>query len=458
MIWKSERIKDSAKVNENNERISKDVLIHAINNVLNENSAYIEENKLGCKEAEDLWNKMLEVFYEEKRRHALKVNSLLKFMTEMDFVKDMIDNVRTQSEAFNNIAASSEEMAAATEDIANFVNSVVEATNSTEKASEEGGKNINKAFEFVNQSFLDVDIINKQMKKVMDKTNKINEIIDIVKEIADETNLLALNAAIEAARAGEQGRGFAVVATEVRNLAEHTKDSIFEIQKNISELKINVEESVEKVEGITVKLNSGKGLVDDAINAMEGINSKIKEVNGSVTQIATNVEEQSAVTANISKEINNLTGVTSELLEQCNDTGKAIFETSNIVNELRLDMVNKNIGINDEQLIDICITDHLIWKWRVYNMLLGYETIDIDKIGTHKDCRLGKWYYSDKSGKYKNEKAFIELENDHICLHELAKEATIAYNNREISQAAMLLEKMKASSKNVINLLNRLKK
>lgn len=349
-------------------------------------------------------------------------------------------------------------MAVATEDIANFVNSVVEATNSTEKASEEGGKNINKAFEFVNQSFLDVDIINKQMKKVMDKTNKINEIIDIVKEIADETNLLALNAAIEAARAGEQGRGFAVVATEVRNLAEHTKDSVSEIQKNISELKTNVEESVEKVEGITVKLNSGKGLVDDAINAMEGINSKIKEVNGSVTQIATNVEEQSAVTANISKEINNLTGVTSELLEQCNDTGKAIFETSNIVNELRLDMVNKNIGINDEQLIDICITDHLIWKWRVYNMLLGYETIDIDKIGTHKDCRLGKWYYSDSSSKYKNDNAFVELENDHICLHELAKEATIAYNNREISQAAMLLEKMKASSKNVINLLSRLKK
>jgi len=91
-------------------------------------------------------------------------------------------------------------------------------------------------------------------------------------------------------------------------------------------------------------------------------------------------------------------------------------------------------------------------------MLLGYETIDIDKIGTHKDCRLGKWYYSDRSSSYKNEKPFIELENDHICLHELAKEATIAYNNREISKATMLLEKMKASSKNVINLLNRLKK
>lgn len=107
MIWKSERIKEPAKGNVNNEKISKDVLIQAINNVLNENSAYIEENKLGCKEAEELWNKMLEAFYEEKRRHALKVNSLLKFMTEMDFVKDMIDNVRTQSEAFNNIAASS---------------------------------------------------------------------------------------------------------------------------------------------------------------------------------------------------------------------------------------------------------------------------------------------------------------------------------------------------------------
>ncbi|WP_432666990.1 methyl-accepting chemotaxis protein [Wukongibacter baidiensis] len=436
----------------------KEKLKGAINSVINGEVYYFDEKEIGCEDLAFLWNNMLDVLCEEKKVIVRNVNGLLKYITEMEFVKDMINDVRVQSSTYHNIAASSQEMAASIDDVANFIENAADTTNDTEKVAIEGGENINRAFSFVNESFEDIDDINKQIKYVMDRTEKINGIVDIVKGIAEQTNLLALNAAIEAARAGEQGKGFTVVADEVRKLAEHTKESVKDIQENINELKVDMKKSLEKASETSAKLNTGKNLVDDALSSINTIVGRVKEVNDNVVQISANVEEQTAVTEEITREINSLNELTESLLNECDRTGSTIFDISKKVNSLRLSMITKELCLQDQDLLDVCITDHLIWKWRVYNMILGYDEIDINSIGTHHQCRLGKWYYGDASLDFKKEREFIELEEAHIRLHELAKEATIEYGKNDIEKAEGALMEMDRCSKIVVGALNNLKR
>ena len=109
-------------------------------------------------------------------------------------------------------------------------------------------------------------------------------------------------------------------------------------------------------------------------------------------------------------------------------------------------------------MLDICITDHLMWRWRVYNMILGYEKIDVDKVGTHHECRLGKWYYTLGGEAFAGNKIFAGLENPHAALHNLAREAAFAYAAKDVKKAETSLAQMDMCSKQVVEALNMLKR
>ena len=100
-------------------------------------------------------------------------------------------------------------------------------------------------------------------------------------------------------------------------------------------------------------------------------------------------------------------------------------------------------------MIEIYKTDHLLWRWRVYNMLLGNEKVDVNVVGDYKKCRLGMWYYGIECDKFRNHKAFMELEKPHIELHEVAKEAVLAYKRNDIKAAEEGLKKMDMFSKGI---------
>jgi len=139
-----------------------------------------------------------------------KINSLLKFVTELDYIKDMLLGINKQAEMIESVAASSEEMTASIEDISHFVQDSSEKTNSSIKIANDSILDIENSFKEIIVSFEESKRVQLTMDKVSAEAQKINEMVTIIKGVADQTNLLALNASIEAARAGEQGRGFAV--------------------------------------------------------------------------------------------------------------------------------------------------------------------------------------------------------------------------------------------------------
>jgi len=98
-----------------------------------------------------------------------------------------------------------------------------------------------------------------------------------------------------------------------------------------------------------------------------------------------------------------------------------------------------------------------LWRWRVYNMLLGYEKIDTHTMGTHHDCRLGKWYYTVGKQVFHDNRIFAEMEKYHADLHSLAKEAAVAYEKKDMKSAEHALAKMDVCSKEVVSALSSLK-
>jgi methyl-accepting chemotaxis protein len=143
-------------------------------------------------------------------------------------------------------------------------------------------------------------------------SDKIGEIVQVIDDIADQTNLLALNAAIEAARAGEQGRGFAVVADEVRKLAERTTKATKEIAAMIKQIQNDTQDAVVSIKQGTEEVDKGKCLANEAGEVLNEIIEGAQKVSDAAVQVAAASEEQSASSEQISKNIEGINNVTRE--------------------------------------------------------------------------------------------------------------------------------------------------
>ena len=385
------------------------------------------------------------------------MNEMLSAVSKMDSVKLMINSIDKETEDLYYMVKNSTNLNSSFEQVASISQKVSEAVSETHETSTAGIKDIKNSVDFVKHSFDDVKEIEREMKLVKDKTHKINEVITIVESIANQTNLLALNAAIEAARAGEHGKGFSVVASEVRKLSENTKQAVVEIQKNIIELQNNIESSVAKISTTSLQLDKGIQLVDDALESINKTDSSIQSVNESITQVTANVEQQTSEVQEFSATIEGISNEAEFLSENCKLTGKEVYELSKSIDNIRKELANRKYVLNDVDKFNVYKTDHEFWRWRVYNVLLGYEHNDLENLAKHKSCRFGKWYYGEESAKYKNNTFFKELEKVHSDFHKYGVEALSDYRSGNVKTAEEKLIKVDKCLNEIKENLDKLK-
>ncbi len=226
--------------------------------------------------------------------------------------EQMAAGAQEQTSQAGDVASAVEEM---TRTIIENSRNASEAAGTAKKskdAAEQGGDVVRQTVTGMNRI---ADVVRKSAVTIQElgkSSNQIGEIVSVIDDIADQTNLLALNAAIEAARAGEQGRGFAVVADEVRKLAERTTKATKEIAQMIKKIQSETSGAVTAMQQGTKEVENGIQLTDKAGTALDEIVSVSQKVTDMVTQIAAASEEQSVTSEEISKNVEAITTVTQE--------------------------------------------------------------------------------------------------------------------------------------------------
>lgn len=242
--------------------------------------------------------------------------------------------IRLQESETDMVATAMNEMATTVHDVADNAAKASEAANQADGEASSGALVIQHTICSINSLSQSVNDSSEKLDEVQKEVLNISSILQVIKDIAEQTNLLALNAAIEAARAGEQGRGFAVVADEVRSLAERTQGSTSEIQAIIEQLQIGTQSTVQA-------MNQGKAQAEHCVEqankasaALEAITHAISVINDMNMQIASASEQQSIVAEDINKSVVNVKRVAEENAVASNQTSGSSAEIARLAESL----------------------------------------------------------------------------------------------------------------------------
>jgi methyl-accepting chemotaxis protein len=219
-----------------------------------------------------------------------------------------------QRHGTSQVATASEELAATAQEVASSAAGAAEAATTADAATVAGKQVVMHAIDAINKLDADVGVVGNTLDELAQQSAAIGKVLDVIRGIAEQTNLLALNAAIEAARAGEQGRGFAVVADEVRSLAQRTQESTQEIQATIEQLQLGSNAAVQAMEQSRKRVAEGVAGTEQAREALEAITAAVATIVQMNTQIATAAEEQGVVAGDVSRNVRNIDRSSEQLL------------------------------------------------------------------------------------------------------------------------------------------------
>ena len=221
------------------------------------------------------------------------------------------------------VATAMHEMSATVLEVASGATKTSEQTGDAKREANSGALIATEAMGGMDMLVNKVEQAAAVIRKLDLNSKGIGAVVDVIKGIAEQTNLLALNAAIEAARAGEQGRGFAVVADEVRNLASRTQDSTLEIQQMIEQLQGNANEAALEMEQACAQGQTGGELVEKAAESLAAVAGSVGGINDMNTHIATATEEQGKVAETINCNISNISDLAEAAGSSAQETKQA---------------------------------------------------------------------------------------------------------------------------------------
>ena len=255
---------------------------------------------------------------------------------EMSAITDGFNrDVSRQRDEIEQVATAMNEMTATVQDVARNAAQAAESAKSADLEAQQGQLVVQQTVSSIEGVSAEVARTASAIQRLETDSQSISKVLEVIRGVAEQTNLLALNAAIEAARAGEQGRGFAVVADEVRTLASRTQQSTIEIQQVIEQLQSGARDAADV-------MNQGREQVDNSVMQAQQAGTSLLRITNAVTsisdmnvQIASAAEQQSAVSDEISKNVVNINHIADRVTESAGQTAQASSQLAHLASDLQ---------------------------------------------------------------------------------------------------------------------------
>ncbi|MFK5913473.1 MAG: PAS domain-containing methyl-accepting chemotaxis protein [Woeseiaceae bacterium] len=253
-------------------------------------------------------------------------------------------SINAQKQELEMVATAVNEMTAAVQEVTQSTGNAAQATQEASDMARKGALTITDAIGIIDSLDSNVSTASSSISQLKEDSENIGGVLDVIRSIAEQTNLLALNAAIEAARAGEQGRGFAVVADEVRALASRSHDATKEIQEMIEKLQQGVAIAVSNMDEVSKRAEEGVVQVEESAEALAEMSGSVAVINDMNTHIAAATEEQSAVAGEVSQNIEHINQLSSSTAQ----SAQQMQQTSESLTELALELRSMVEQLNEE--------------------------------------------------------------------------------------------------------------
>jgi methyl-accepting chemotaxis protein len=249
-------------------------------------------------------------------------------------VEQVSRGAETQRTRVESTASAMSEMNSTVLEVARNAGQASEQSGLTRDKAHNGAKLVNQVVNAINHVNGVATTLQNNMQELGSQAESIGGVMNVISDIADQTNLLALNAAIEAARAGEAGRGFAVVADEVRKLAEKTMSATQEVGSSISAIQQSAKNNIQEVGSAVTSIGEATDLANSSGDALKEIVDLASANSSVVTSIATAAEEQSSTSEEINRSIEEINRIVSETTDGMVQSSAAVQELSHMAQEL----------------------------------------------------------------------------------------------------------------------------
>jgi methyl-accepting chemotaxis protein len=248
--------------------------------------------------------------------------------------EDSTRGLHQQNNEIEQAATAVNEMTSAVEEVARNAVSTSEASSESNRTAQHGREQVRQTVESISHLADDVTNTASEVEQLAGQVRDISKVLDVIRSIAEQTNLLALNAAIEAARAGEAGRGFAVVADEVRALAHRTQQSTREIEQMVSGIQQGTDKAVNAMQNSNTRARSTLDIAKAAGQALDEIAAAISQINERNLVIASASEEQAQVAREVDRNLVNIRDLSMQSSAGANQTSAASQELSRLAVDL----------------------------------------------------------------------------------------------------------------------------
>jgi len=287
------------------------------------------------------FNAMLEKFQDVVTQiHQVASELLINTMSVASAADLTMQNSLQQQQETSSVATGMTEMSATVSDVALNAEAASQAAKEGNEETTNGRNIVNATVTTIGSLASEVEDAASVIQNLESDSQSIGSVLDVIKSIAEQTNLLALNAAIEAARAGEQGRGFAVVADEVRTLASRTQESTAEIESMIERIQVGVNGAVKVMSSSREQAQNAVNQANQAGSSLETIAQAVSSISAMNVQIATAAEEQKVVVEEMNRSVVNISLVSDETASGAQETSNSTTTMTSLAENLEI-LVNQ---------------------------------------------------------------------------------------------------------------------